>query len=87
MAKSYQMIDLFSGAGGMTHGFRRAGFVPALAIEKEPDFAATYRTNFGAHVLTADIAEIIDGGGITHPGRYRGRRPALPGLFESDRES
>lgn len=65
MPTPYKMIDLFSGAGGMTHGFKRAGFVPVLAVEKEPDFAATYAANFGPHVLTADIAEIIDGGGIS----------------------
>ena len=42
MTKPYKLIDLFAGAGGMTLGFQRAGFVPVLAVEKEPDFAATY---------------------------------------------
>lgn len=64
MAKPYKLIDLFSGAGGMTLGFQRAGFVPVLAVEKEPDFAATYRENFGDHVLVEDIADIIERGGI-----------------------
>lgn len=64
MPKPYTLVDLFSGAGGMTLGFVQAGFVPVLAVEKEPDFAATYAENFGAHVLTRDIAEIVDAGGI-----------------------
>lgn len=48
------MIDLFAGAGGMTQGFVRAGFVPVLAVEKEPDFAATYAENFGKHIVADD---------------------------------
>jgi len=61
------MVDLFCGAGGMTLGFREAGFVPVLAVEKETDFAATYRENFGPHVIEADIAAIVDNGGINVP--------------------
>ncbi len=48
----------------MTLGFRRAGFVPVLAVEKEKDFAATYRENFGDHVLPDDICDLIDIGSI-----------------------
>ena len=48
----------------MTLGFQRAGFVPVLAVEKERDFADTYRENFGNHVMTEDIAEVIDRGGV-----------------------
>lgn len=64
MAKSFKVVDLFSGAGGMTYGFREAGFVPVLAVEKEEDFAATYRENFGSHVIASDICDIVDRGGI-----------------------
>src|SRR5687768_14126189 len=64
MPKPYKVIDLFAGAGGMTCGFQRVGFVPILAVERERDFAATYAANFGVHVIVADIAEIVDGGGI-----------------------
>jgi DNA (cytosine-5)-methyltransferase 1 len=63
--KPYTVVDLFSGAGGMTLGFVRAGFEPILAVEREPDFARTYAANFGDHVLAEDIAEIVDKGGIT----------------------
>lgn len=60
--RQFRLIDLFAGAGGMSLGFRRAGFVPVLAVEKEEDFAATYRENIGDHVLTDDISEIIAAG-------------------------
>ena len=62
MSNNYKLIDLFSGAGGMTLGFQRAGFDPILAIEKEEDYARTYAANFGAHVLVGDIAEFVENG-------------------------
>ena len=55
-----RMIDLFAGAGGITEGFVRAGFRPALAVEKDRAAAATYAVNFGGHVSTSDIAELPD---------------------------
>jgi DNA (cytosine-5)-methyltransferase 1 len=61
---TYTLIDLFSGAGGFTLGFKEAGFKPVLAVEKEADFAKTYKENFGAHVIAEDIAAIIEGDGI-----------------------
>jgi DNA (cytosine-5)-methyltransferase 1 len=64
MPKPFKMVDLFCGAGGLTLGFKRAGFVPVLAVEKEKDFAETYATNFGNHVIAKDIAQIVDDGGI-----------------------
>lgn len=68
MSRPFTLVDLFSGAGGMTLGFTRAGFRPVLAVEKEPDFAATYAANFGPHVLAEDIATIVDRGGLCLPG-------------------
>lgn len=55
------MIDLFSGAGGMTSGFSSAGFKPIAAVEHVEAFAATYAANFGDHVLTAPIEEAVAG--------------------------
>lgn len=57
--KHYTVIDLFSGAGGLTSGFVKAGFRPVLAVEKERDFAQTYETNFGSHVVTDPIEDIV----------------------------
>jgi DNA-cytosine methyltransferase len=39
------MVDLFSGAGGMSLGFRRAGFTTVLANEFSVDAEWTYRHN------------------------------------------
>lgn len=64
MPRPYSLVDLFSGAGGMTLGFTRAGFRPSVAVERETDFAATYAANFGPHVIAEDIARIVDRGGI-----------------------
>jgi len=67
MSRPFSLVDLFSGAGGMTLGFTRAGFRPIVAVEKEADFAATYAANFGPHVLAEDIATIVDRGGLLSP--------------------
>jgi DNA (cytosine-5)-methyltransferase 1 len=52
------LIDLFSGAGGMTLGFTRAGFRPILAVEADGAAAETYQRNFGAHVHAASIESL-----------------------------
>jgi len=54
------VIDLFAGCGGMTAGFRHAGFTPVKAVEWNPDAAATYAANFGDHVFCGDIADVAD---------------------------
>lgn len=55
----YKVVDLFSGAGGLTLGFKRAGLQPVFAVEKEPDFARTYAANFGRHIVASDIVEVV----------------------------
>lgn len=40
------VIDLFSGAGGMSLGFEQAGFDVAAAVEIDPVHAATHHFNF-----------------------------------------
>lgn len=63
-AARFKFIDLFSGAGGMTLGFRQAGLEPIFAVEKEPDFAATYAENFGRHIVANDIETVVKGGSV-----------------------
>lgn len=53
------VIDLFSGAGGLGLGFRKAGFRVALAVEMNRDAAQTYRLNHpGVPVLEIDVAKL-----------------------------
>lgn len=52
------VIDLFSGCGGLTEGFRQQGYKPVYAVEWDASAAATYAQNFGDHVVCGDITEI-----------------------------
>ncbi len=62
-------VDLFAGAGGMTEGFRKAGYDCALAIEIDPMASKTFSWNHPqVPLLTRDIrtvsnseiAEVLD---------------------------
>lgn len=58
-ARTYDLIDLFAGCGGMTRGFcDTQRFRPVLAIESDPDAAETYRLNFGDHVMQVPIEDV-----------------------------
>lgn len=56
---TYRVIDLFSGAGGMSLGFTKASstraFKPVMALDNEKAAATTYAANFGDHAVTQDI--------------------------------
>jgi DNA (cytosine-5)-methyltransferase 1 len=61
--KRYRLIDLFSGAGGMTLGFsERFGhlFVPIWANDFNEYCVRTYNANFGNHCILGDINEILN---------------------------
>lgn len=52
----FSVVDLFSGAGGLSEGFRQAGFAVVGGSDNDPDAAATYRRNFPpATSITGDI--------------------------------
>jgi DNA (cytosine-5)-methyltransferase 1 len=43
---SFTCVDLFCGAGGLSLGLKRAGFVTELALDLDPAAGATYASNF-----------------------------------------
>jgi DNA (cytosine-5)-methyltransferase 1 len=50
------VVDLFAGAGGLSEGFRQAGFAIAAALDNDPDAGATYARNFPeARLVVGDI--------------------------------
>jgi DNA (cytosine-5)-methyltransferase 1 len=55
-ASAPTVVDLFAGAGGISEGFRQAGFVALAATDIDPDACATYARNFvGAKVVHGDL--------------------------------
>lgn len=51
MSRNYRVIDLFSGAGGLSLGFELANFKNIFSVEIMPDYCKTYKTNFIHHNL------------------------------------
>src|SRR5260221_14302195 len=52
-------IDCFAGCGGMTQGFKRAGYKVVGAIELDAAACRTFRRNHrGTHLWERDISEI-----------------------------
>lgn len=61
--KPYSLIDLFSGAGGLTLGFSKAfghGFQSVWANDFNDYAAATYNLNFGHHCVSGDIVDLLN---------------------------
>jgi DNA (cytosine-5)-methyltransferase 1 len=61
--RTYRMIDLFAGCGGLTCGFVSTGqFAPVAAVEHDLAAAATYAANYGEdHVHWGDIEDWVTG--------------------------
>lgn len=52
----FSVVDLFAGAGGLSEGFRQAGFAVTGGSDNDPDAAATFALNFPeATSITGDI--------------------------------
>ena len=51
------LVDLFCGGGGLSSGFRRAGFSTICAIDSWQPAVDTYRRNLGSHIERASITE------------------------------
>ena len=57
-ATSSTFIDLFSGCGGGSLGFMKAGLRPVAAVEIDTDAADAYGTNVGVPPLVTDIRKV-----------------------------
>ena len=54
--KDLRVVDLFAGAGGLSEGFRQAGFAIVAGSDNDPDAMATYAANFPeARAITGDV--------------------------------
>ena len=69
-SERYRLIDLFSGAGGMSLGFSEVFGQPFQTVWAN-DFnqfcVDTYNDNFGSHCTLGDIVEILEKGEIRIP--------------------
>jgi DNA (cytosine-5)-methyltransferase 1 len=56
---SLKFVDLFCGAGGLSLGLKRAGFIPVVALDYDPAATETYKSNFSrVPVLTSDVRQV-----------------------------
>lgn len=63
LARTYRLVDLFAGAGGLTLGFTKSFghmFTPVWANDFNSYAAETYNNNFGKHCTTEDILKIVE---------------------------
>lgn len=54
-SNKHKMIDLFAGCGGLSLGFKLAGFEEMAAVEYDKYASTTFKANFSAPVITSDI--------------------------------
>lgn len=61
MAYTFNFIDLFAGAGGLSEGFIRAGFTPIAHIEMNKYACDTLRSRMAYHYLKqqTDLKNIL----------------------------
>ena len=58
-SKGNRVIDLFSGAGGLSEGFRQAGCDIICGTDSDPDALSTYQRNFPcAATICGDIRKL-----------------------------
>ncbi len=65
----YRFVDLFCGAGGLSEGFRQAGFAALGGSDIDPDAGATYRANFDGPCEVGDLRNKALRGRILDLGR------------------
>ncbi len=62
--RSYTLVSLFSGAGGLDIGLEQAGFQTVAAVDKDPDCVATLLENQRRGVKTGDGRRHLAGAAI-----------------------
>ena len=70
-----RLIDLFSGMGCASMGFKEAGFEPAAALEIDPLRCELYRANVGIAPVRADVMavsgkDLLRAGGLKKGGEF-----------------
>ena len=58
MPAKFTVLDCFSGAGGLSLGFKKAGFKSVFAFDSDPSCAETYRKNIGEVCHVADASKL-----------------------------
>jgi DNA (cytosine-5)-methyltransferase 1 len=58
LSAKYKIIDCFSGAGGMSLGFKKAGFESVFAFDYDPACTQTYSNNIGEVCHVADASKL-----------------------------
>ena len=59
--KKFKVLDLFCGAGGLSYGFKLAGFSIVGGVEWDPSIMLTHRNNFKSEFeFTGDIKEVTN---------------------------
>ena len=71
----FTFIDLFCGAGGLTWGWVRAGFIPLAAVDNDSTALRTYEVNFG-HLHSQILNEDLGKGRIKNLAETIGTKPA-----------
>lgn len=60
-SQSDSVLSLFSGAGGFSYGFARAGLPPICGVEIDKDACATYETNLRSPCRNLDLSIVEPG--------------------------
>ena len=56
--KGWAVVDVFCGAGGLSHGFRRAGFRVAAGIDIDPTCRHAFERNNGAKFVSSSLDSV-----------------------------
>ncbi|XAM01584.1 DNA cytosine methyltransferase [Phycisphaeraceae bacterium D3-23] len=58
------VVELFAGAGLLSHAFKLEGFDVVQAVEMDSAAAETYRMNLGDHICVGDVREVTPVGRV-----------------------